>query len=230
MGSPTRGPDQDSARRQYKEASSGYDRHMRPFARLQRAAIKRLDLSSGDTVIDVACGTGINFALIEEGIGPEGKIIGIDLSPEMLTQARDRVAAAGWKNVELIEAPVEDAHVHELGDAALFSFTHDVLQSRVAVANIVVHLRPGARVASVGAKLSGSWNFLVNFFVRRAARQYVTTFSGLRTPWALLEDYVPELESRTQAFGGAHLAWGSVSEEGIHRASLEHKGGHRGAR
>jgi SAM-dependent methyltransferase len=226
----TSGPDQHAALRQYEEAASGYDRHMRPFTRLQRAAVDRLDLSSGETVIDVACGTGINFPLLKERVGSRGKIIGIDLSPEMLAQARDRVSAAAWENVELIEASVEDAHLHELGDAALFSFTHDVLQSRTAVANIVVHLRPGARVASVGAKLSERGNFLVNFFVRRAARRYVTTFAGLKRPWALLEDYVDRLETRPRAFGGAHLAWGSISEEGVERASKDHKGGHRGAR
>jgi demethylmenaquinone methyltransferase/2-methoxy-6-polyprenyl-1,4-benzoquinol methylase len=43
-------------------------------------------LTAGETVIDVACGTGLTFALIEDLIGPDGRVIGMDLSPEMLAK------------------------------------------------------------------------------------------------------------------------------------------------
>src|SRR5687768_9222787 len=107
------GPDRDDAIAQYQAAASGYDRHMRRFARWQRLAVDRLELGPGAVVIDVACGTGLNFALIEERIGADGRIIGIDLSPDMIAQARRRATDEGWENVTLIESAVEDA---EIGD------------------------------------------------------------------------------------------------------------------
>src|SRR5437867_2461327 len=150
------GPDRTAAIEQYRHAAPGYDRHMRRFERWQRMAVERLWLESGETVIDVACGTGLNFPLLEAAVGPTGGIVGIELSTEMVSQAHERVAAHGWENVSLIEAPVETAAIDAAADAALFSFTHGVLQSPVAVANVVAHLKPGARVSSAGAKLAGA--------------------------------------------------------------------------
>jgi SAM-dependent methyltransferase len=206
------GPDAAVARRQYERAAPGYDRHMRRFARWQRLAVERLQLTRGQTVIDVACGTGLNFALIEDEIGPQGRIVGIDLSPEMLAQARERVLTSGWDNVTLIEAAVEQAEIPVLADAALFSFTHDVLQSPRAVANVVTHLKPKARVASVGAKLAARWNLPVNFVVRRAARPYISSFRNLDAPWHELERYAENLQIQQLGFGGAYLASGRVSD------------------
>lgn len=205
-------PDAEQAVERYREAAPGYDRHMRRFARWQRLAVERLELTPGQTVIDVACGTGLNFSLLQAAIGPGGRIIGIDLSPEMLAGARKRVTAVGWENVTLIEAPVEEAKAGGAADAALFSFADDVLQSAEAVANVVAHLRPGARVASVGAKLATRWNLPVNTFVRRAARPYVTTMEGLDRPWRRLERYAT-IEHRSLALGGAYLAWGHLTGE-----------------
>src|SRR5919109_3626832 len=101
-----KGPDRDAALEQYRDAAPGYDRHMRRFARWQRMAIERLRLQPGETVIDVGCGTGLTFPLLETVVGPSGGIIGIELSPEMASQARQRVGVQGCQNVILIEAPV----------------------------------------------------------------------------------------------------------------------------
>lgn len=217
----TGGPDQKVALDQYRRAAPNYDRHMRRFARWQRMAVDRLRLQAGETVIDLACGTGLNFSLLEAGVGPNGRIIGIELSPEMISQARERVTSNGWENVSLIEAPVETASIDVVADAALFSFTHDVLQSPVAVANVVAHLKPGACIASVGAKLAGGWSPLVNFFVRRSARPYMTTFRGLERPWRELEHYVGEVEVKSLALGGAYAASARVSDHGPGRAAEE---------
>jgi ubiquinone/menaquinone biosynthesis C-methylase UbiE len=98
------GPNRGAAIAQYREAAPGYDRHMRRFARWQRIAVERLELRVGDTVMDVGCGTGIVLPLLEAAVGPTGRIVGIELSPEMALQARERVATQGWKNVSVIES------------------------------------------------------------------------------------------------------------------------------
>ncbi|NIU57784.1 MAG: class I SAM-dependent methyltransferase [Phycisphaerae bacterium] len=69
-------------------------------------AIKKLSLQPGSFVIELGCGTGLNFPLLMEQIGPEGRVIGVDLTPEMLDVARDRIERSGWKNVELVQSDV----------------------------------------------------------------------------------------------------------------------------
>src|SRR5580704_7418638 len=78
-------------------------------------AVQALGLRAGDTVVDMACGTGLNFSLLEKAIGPAGRIIGVDLTDAMLAQAQDRIETNGWRNVSLVQA-----------DAAGFDFPTEV--------------------------------------------------------------------------------------------------------
>lgn len=66
--------------------------------------VESLDLKRGDTVLELGCGTGLNFPLVLEKVGPTGKIIGVDLTPGMLAVARQKVCKNDWKNIELIES------------------------------------------------------------------------------------------------------------------------------
>ncbi len=77
----------------------------------RRKAVDALRLGPGDTVVEIGCGTGLNFSLIERVIGSKGRLIGVDLTDAMLAQAQRRVQAHGWRNVTLIQA-----------DAAAFPF------------------------------------------------------------------------------------------------------------
>ncbi len=67
-------------------------------------AVRELELRDGDTVVEIGCGTGLNFALFQERIGPGGRIIGVDLTAEMLQQAAERVERQGWRNVQLVQS------------------------------------------------------------------------------------------------------------------------------
>ena len=111
----------------------------------------------------------------------------------------------------LIEAACEEARIEATADAALFSFTHDVLQSPAAVANVVASLRSRARVACLGSRLAASWKLPVNLVVRAIARRYATTLRGLDRPWREVEPYA-ELRHQTLAFGGAYIAWGRLTD------------------
>jgi ubiquinone/menaquinone biosynthesis C-methylase UbiE len=106
----------------YRKKAKHYDVTSRLYPapgypqRAQRLrAVQALGLRTGDTVIDIACGTGLNFPLIEEVIGPDGQIVGVDLTDAMLARAQDRIKANGWSNVSLVQA-----------DAAQFDFPTDV--------------------------------------------------------------------------------------------------------
>jgi len=63
----------------------------------------------GDTVIDMACGTGLNFSLLQKAVGPGGRIVGVDLTDAMLARAQDRIKANGWSNVSLVQADAADS-------------------------------------------------------------------------------------------------------------------------
>jgi SAM-dependent methyltransferase len=78
-------------------------RHMIP---LKKSAANGLGLKRGDHVIAFCCGTGQEFPFIQERIGPEGKILGVDWSGGMLEQARRRIVDNGWTNVKLVKGDV----------------------------------------------------------------------------------------------------------------------------
>lgn len=204
------GPDRVRAREKYRRLAATYDRRIALSAPLRRRAVDRLGLDAGETCLEVACGTGINFGLIEERIGPAGRLIGLDLSPEMLARARERIEREAWPNVSLVEASVEEARLPAAPDALLFSLTHDVLQMPTGLANLFEQAKPGARVAAFGPKLAARWPILLNPLVRAAARPYVTTLDGLDRPWRHLEHHVSDLTVRPVLAGGAYFAWGTL--------------------
>lgn len=105
----TGAPDQDEAVvSRYRKLAESYDRRTRWIRGFRWIAIARLGLRRGDVVLDVGCGTGVNFRFLEERVGDEGRIIGIDLSSDMLSEAEKKIASHEWTNVTLIEGPAED--------------------------------------------------------------------------------------------------------------------------
>ncbi|HSQ85586.1 MAG TPA: methyltransferase domain-containing protein, partial [Desulfobacterales bacterium] len=81
----------------------------------RKIGVKALNLKKGDTVIEIGCGTGLNFSLLRKQVGPKGNIIGVDLTPEMLEEADKRIRRNGWQNVTLVQS-----------DAAVFRFPEHV--------------------------------------------------------------------------------------------------------
>lgn len=203
-------PDPQITIARYRAHAPGYDASAARTMALRRRTVARLDLQQGQTVLDVACGTGLSFALLQAGIGETGRIVGVELSPDMLALARERCAQEGWRNVTLIESAVETADIPGRADAILLNFTHDVLRSPRALQRIFAGARPGARVAVAGMKLAPWWLAPVNVAVRVKARPYMTTFEGLARPWDLLEAYLDRFERETVLFGTGYIGWGVV--------------------
>jgi ubiquinone/menaquinone biosynthesis C-methylase UbiE len=69
--------------------------HALPIVRVRSRAVAALQLARGDVALEVGCGDGLNFARIERRIGPEGALLGIDVSQRMLARAARRAAAGG---------------------------------------------------------------------------------------------------------------------------------------
>jgi trans-aconitate methyltransferase len=187
-----------------------YDSELAPFEPIRAAAIERLGLEAGDWVLDVGCGTGLSFGLLQERVGAKGRITGIDQCPEMLAQARGRVKAQRWRNVELVERPAGRAGVRGRADAALFHFTHDILRDQAGLAHLVAHLKPGARVVASGLQWAPPWMVPTNAFVMMAAMHSVTSFEGLASPWDRLAAHLEGLHVDAMMFGGIYIASGRV--------------------
>lgn len=208
----SRGPDRNAALEQYRRRATVYDRELALFEPIRRLAIARLDLGPGEVVFDVGCGTGLSLPLLRQGVGPKGRIVGIEQSPEMLEQARRRVARGRWSRVTLVCSPVEDADLNVRADAALFHFTHDILQRPEAIANVLAHLKPGARVVASGLKWAApSLLRPINWLVLPAALRSVTSLEGMDRPWQLLEEQLGLMRVESRLLGGAYVAMGIKS-------------------
>jgi ubiquinone/menaquinone biosynthesis C-methylase UbiE len=209
---PTRGPDRDAALEQYRRRAGVYDLELAFFEPIRRLAISRLELRPGDVVFDVGCGTGLSLAMLRQRVGPKGRIVGIEQSPEMFEQARRRVARARWARVTLTCSPVEDADLRIKADAALFHFTHDILQRPEAIANVLSHLKPGARVVASGLKWAAPWLMQpVNLLVLPAALRSVTSLAGLDRPWQRLQEQLGRMTVESRLLGGAYVASGTMA-------------------
>src|SRR5262245_28139085 len=186
-------PDAQRAVDNYRQLAAGYDASSVRETPLRLRTIERLHLVAGERVLDVACGTGLSFAPLLAGVGPSGRVVGVEVSPEMTHLARARIERERWTAVE---AHVGDLATFDFGshrfDAALFHYTHDVLQSPEALARIFAGLRTGARVAVAGLKTTHPLLFPLNFSAWWRGRRYRTTDANLRRPWIHLLQWVPD--------------------------------------
>ena len=210
-------PNRTTALRQYRSRARIYDLELMLFEPVRQRAINLLHLKQGDRVIDVGCGTGLSFDPLESLVGAEGSIVGIEQSPEMIERARARAAEAGWHNVTLINASVEDAAIPLAADAALFHFTHDIMRTRAAVANVISNLKPGAWVVAAGLKWAPIRTMPLNLFVWNAALRSTSTLEGLARPWSNLEQILQGVEVEQMLAGTVYIASGNVGERGFFR-------------
>ena len=200
--------DTQLAKARYRRLSAQYDYATRRIEPVRKLTIDALRLEPGQRVLDVACGTGKSFEMLRDAVGPEGVVVGVEQSPEMLQLAHERVREGGWDNVRLIEADMESADLDAPFDAVLFVYTQDVLQSDAALARIFEATRPGARVASTGLKLFPWYIGIANVWLLAISYPYFTTFKGLTRPWAPLERYVDLHGVRSTFFGSGYIATG----------------------
>ena len=193
-----------------------WQRRFEEFVQLSERCIASLRLTPGDTVLDVGCGAGRSFAELQNRVGAKGRIIGIEQSPEQLAAARELVERSGWSNVLLINSPVEDAEIPFVADAALFSFTHDLMRTPSALRNVIKHLKPGGRIAAMGVKWAPWWHFMTNWRTWRGSKDFVTTFEGFSKPWSHLENLVSSLEVEC-----ATIPTPLIGRAGLYRAAAE---------
>ena len=196
-------PDRTFALEHYRHAASGYDASCHRIEAKRARALELLDLSPGETAIDVACGTGAMLEALARRVGKRGLVIGVEQSPEMLGLARERLSRLAWRNILLIESSIEEAVLPAKANAMLFCYTHDVLRSPNALKNLFSSARSGARVAACGAKWYPRWLAPLNLLALWRTYGYLSTIDGLDRPWSLLTSYCPDFTVRDTYFWGS---------------------------
>jgi SAM-dependent methyltransferase len=109
--------------------------------------VTSLGLRPGQTVLDLGCGAGLDLLLAARRVGPEGRVIGVDASREMVTVARQAAAAAGLTNVDvrvgdIRRPPVRDGSVDIVVSNCVLGMFEDKAK---VLRGVYAMLKPGGR-------------------------------------------------------------------------------------
>ena len=210
----------------YRKKAKHYDITSRLYPapgypqRAQRVrAVQALGLRPGDSVVDVACGTGLNFSLLEEAIGPDGRIVGVDLTDAMLAQAQRRIESNGWRNIRLVQADADEFDFPAEADAILSTYAlTQVPECGEVIAHGAAALSGGGRWVVLDLKLPDNAPRRLAQLGVAIARPFASIDEWIaRRPWevlrAAMHDELDDLSWTELFFGTAFLAAGSRAAE-----------------
>jgi SAM-dependent methyltransferase len=181
------------------------------LANCQRPFLAAAAVRPGDRILDVGCGTGQTTRDIAR-IAVDGSALGVDLSSQMTTLARDTALAEGLENVDFLYA---DAQIHPFESAAF-----DVVISRMgsmffgdpvaAFSNLHRALRPGGRLVLLTWQSLADNEWLTEFRAALAVgRELPTPPPGAPSPFSLADP------DRARTILGA-AGFVDVSFQGLH--------------
>lgn len=141
----------------------------------RRLALDTLDPTSGESVLEIGCGTGNSFDALRRAVGPNGTVVGIDASRGMTHAARDRIQESGWQNVHVLRGDVRHPPVP---DSA-----YDVAYAAMSLSAVA---DPERAIRSIETALSSGGRFVV-----LDARPFQ------RVPWTFLNPIVTPIAEAT---------------------------------
>lgn len=151
----------------FGRAAARYDTVIPFFARLGARLVEWADLAPGESVLDVGCGRGATLFPAAERVGPSGRVLGVDLSNEMVELLKIDIEQRGLVNAQARQMNAEALEVaDESFDVALSSFVLHLLPNPEAAAGELRRaLRPSGRaVASAPMTTGPQWKFLRHLF------------------------------------------------------------------
>ena len=206
----------------YRKKAQHYDITSRLYPvpgypqRTQRLrAVRALGLRTGDTVIDMACGTGLNFPLLQKAVGPGGRIVGVDLTDAMLARAQNRMSANGWSNVSLVQADAADFDFPAEVDAILSTYAlTQVPECAEVIARGAGALSAGGCWAVLDLKVPGRTPEWLAQLGTATVRHFAAIDEWImRRPWeairAAMQEELADFAWTELSFGTAFLATGS---------------------
>jgi SAM-dependent methyltransferase len=137
----------------------------------------------GEVVVDLGSGGGLDVFLASKLVGPEGKAIGIDMTPAMIGRARANAASGGYKNVEfhlatIDQLPLADASV----DCVISNCVINLAPDKPAVFREIARvLKPGGRLAVSDIALKGE--------LPRAIAESLAAYVGCISGAVKIDDY-----------------------------------------
>ena len=192
------GTNVELVRRRYKRLAPVYPLFEIVFllpSGIRQRAVDRLNLTPGDTVLELGCGTGRNLQYLVRAVGSEGKVFGVDCCEEMLARARNLRQRSGWKNVALLNQDAGQLELTGMIDAALFSLSYSVMPNpKGAVAAAWKYLRSGKNLIIMDGKLAnGIWGRLSRPFVTWLSEKTILG-DPMRLPWHALRGLTANVE------------------------------------
>jgi ubiquinone/menaquinone biosynthesis C-methylase UbiE len=114
-------------------------------------------LGLGQTVLDLGCGAGLDSILAARRVGPAGKVIGVDMTEEMIAKARANAKTLGVKNVEFLHGNLEQLPLeNETIDVAISNGVFNLCQDKQrALAETYRVLKPGGSLLMADILLEG---------------------------------------------------------------------------
>ena len=200
----------------YRKKAKRYDMTSRLYPvpgypqRAQRIqAVQALGLGLGDGVFDIACGTGLNFPLIEEAIGPSGRIVGVDLTDAMLARARDRVARNRWRNVTLVQGDVAQFDFPAEADAILSTYAlSQVPECAKVIAHGAAALTGGGRWVVLDLKVPDNTPDWLAQLGSAVIRRFAAVDEWImRRPWEVIR---AAMQQELGDFSWTELSWGTA--------------------
>jgi ubiquinone/menaquinone biosynthesis C-methylase UbiE len=160
-------------KRTFETVADGYDHPaLRFFAAAAAHIAQRLPLHGDEEVLDVACGTGHAALAIAPRL-PRGHVTAVDFSPAMLARAASKLAAAGIRNVKLVERDMQSLGFHEQFAIAVCAFgIFFVDDMGAALRHIATTVKPGGRIV-ISNFAEGYMDPLRSLFATRLASQGV---------------------------------------------------------
>jgi arsenite methyltransferase len=147
-------------------------------------------LRSGETVVDLGSGGGIDCFIASRNVGPSGRVIGVDMTPEMIDRARRAADAGGeYGNVEFRLGEIENLPVADaIADAVISNCVVNLSPDKPRVFREAFRvLKPGGRLLVSDIVLRGP--------LPEAVRKSVEAWAGCVAGAMLLEDYLAAIRA-----------------------------------
>lgn len=176
----------------------------------RKMAVNGLNLEQGDTVVEIGCGTGLNFRLLRDQVGAKGKVIGVDLTAEMLSAAKKRTERNNWKNIKLVQCDAATYNFPKRAGGIISTFAITLIpEYDKIIQNGAAALSHGKRLVVLDFKMPDNWPmWLIKLFVILTRPFGVTLDLADRHPWETIDQCLDLVEFNTKYFGGIYIAAG----------------------